>query len=228
MLASVMEGFGRTASEFCERDNKAVSDSVLLSIAEFLQPGDVIVTRHAKALTNLFIPGFWPHAALYIGTPQQRRAADIEIDSSKEPLWVDDICMLEALKDGVRFRPLSETLAVDVFAVLRPNLSPGSINRAIERAVMHEGKMYNFDFDFFNSDRVVCTEVIYRAYDGLEDLRFPLQERAGRKTLSAEDLLDFALDTESFTPVAIFGVRNCEGAVLFGDAVRDALIASYR
>ena len=105
---------------------------------------------------------------------------------------------------------------------------PDSIRQAIERALQHEGKLYNFDFDFFSSDRIVCTEVVYRAYDGLEDLRFPLSERAGRKTLSAEDLLDFALDTESFTPAAIFGVTDCEDAVMYGEGVRDALIASYR
>ena len=228
ILAGIMEGVGRTASEFCEMRNKRVTPDILHSVAEILQPGDVIVTRHAKALTNLFLPGFWPHAALYIGTPRQRMAANIKIDLGREQRWVNDVCMLEALKDGVNFRPLRETLAVDVFAVLRPNLDPENIKRAIERAVQHEGKMYKFDFDFFSSDRVVCTEVVYRAYDGLEDLRFPLHERGGRKTLSAEDLLDFALDTNAFTPVAIFGLEDCEDAILYGDGVRDALAASYR
>lgn len=228
LLASVLEGFGRTASEFCETENKWVSEDVRRSIADFLQPGDIIVTRHAKALTNLFLPGFWPHAALYIGTPEQRKVAGISVDPDKQRLWVDDICVLEARKDGVCLRPLGDTLSVDVFVVLRPTLSSESIGQAIGRAVLHEGKKYNFDFDFFNSDRIVCTEVIYRAYDGLEGIRFPLQERAGRKTLSAEDLLDFALATRAFTPAAIFGVKNCEGAIVYGDAVRNILIESYR
>jgi len=228
ILAGVMEGVGRTASEFCDFDNKRVSDDVLSSIAEFLQPGDVIVTRHAKALTNLFIPGFWPHAALYIGTQEQRQSTNIVTTPAIEQLWVDDVCVLEARKDGVRLRPLNDTLCVDTFVVLRPNLGADSIRQAIERALLHQGKMYNFDFDFFSSDRIVCTEVVYRAYDGLEDLQFQLNERAGRKTLSAEDLLDFALDTGAFTPVAIFGVKDCEDAIIYGEAVRNALIASYR
>jgi hypothetical protein len=228
ILAGVMEGVGRTASEFCDFDNKRVSDDVLSLIAKFLQPGDVIVTRHAKALTNLFIPGFWPHAALYIGTREQHESTKIDMTVTISQLWVDDICVLEARKDGVRLRPLSDTLSVDTFVVLRPNLSPDSIRHAIERALLHQGKMYNFDFDFFSSDRIVCTEVVYRAYDGLEGVRFRLSERAGRKTLSAEDLLDFALDTEAFTPVAIFGVKDCVDSVMFGEGVHDALIASYR
>lgn len=228
ILSGVMEGVGRTASEFCEWENKNVTEDVRVSISAFLQPGDVIITRHAKALTNLFLPGFWPHAALYVGTPEQRAASNINADWAKEQIWKDDICVLEARKDGVLLRPLSDTLSVDVFVILRPKLDQESIYRAIERAVLHEGKMYNFDFDFFNSDRIVCTEVIYRAYDGLEDLRIPLQDRAGRKTLSAEDLLDFALDTQAFTPVAIFGVEGCEDQLVYGEDVRDILIESYR
>jgi uncharacterized protein YycO len=213
ILAAIMEGVGRAASEFVEKKNKRVSGEVLDSIAGFLQPGDVIITRHAKALTNLFIPGFWPHAALYVGATEQREAGNF---------------VLEARKDGVRLRPLQDTLSVDAFVVLRPNLDSESIDKAIERAFTHEGKMYNFDFDFFNSDRVVCTELIYRSYDGLDGLRFPLHDRAGRKVHTAEDFLDFAIDTEAFEPVAIFGVDACDGAVMFGEAVCDTLVASYR
>jgi len=228
LFAAVLEGFGRAASELVERENKRVTPDVRESIEAFMQPGDVIVTRHAKALTNLFFPGFWPHAALYVGTPTQRDACKIEVQPEKEQLWTDDKCVLEALKDGVRLRPLSETLAVDTFVILRPNLEPANIKRAVERAVQHEGKLYNFDFDFFNSDRIVCTEVIYRAFDGLEDLAFPLCERAGRKTFSAEDFLDYALDTNAFTAIAIFGVDGCMESVRYHEGVQDALVSSYR
>jgi uncharacterized protein YycO len=213
VMSSVMEGVGRVASEIVEKTNKKVTDDVLESIAAFLQPGDVIITRHAKALTNLFMPGFWPHAAFYVG-PQERRDADK--------------CVLEARKDGVLLRPLHDTLSVDAFVVLRPNLGEESIAQAIARAFMHEGKMYNFDFDFFNSDRVVCTELVYRSYDGLDGLQIPLVDHAGRRVLSAEQFLDFALDTQAFTPVAIFGVEGCETEVLYGTGVGDALLTSYR
>ena len=209
-------------------DHKQVTRHTVNAAAAFLQPGDVIVTRHAKALTNLFFPGFWPHAALYVGTPAQRQAAGASAARKNPALREPGVSVLEAKKDGVLLRPLVETLTVDAFTILRPNLRSAAITRAIERALAHEGKQYNFDFNFFNSDRIVCTELVYRAFDGLEDLDFPLRERAGRKTLSAEDLLDFALDTGAFTPVAIFGVDGCRQAVLHGDGVRDALIASYR
>jgi len=227
-LASILEGFGRTASEFYSAGNKNVTPELLDQIKGLLRPGDVIVTRHAKALTNLFLPGYWPHAALYIGTVEQREALGIRADWAKEKIWTGDLCVLEARKDGVKFRPLSDTLAVDVFTILRPRLTAASVRDGIERAVLHEGKMYNFDFDFYTSDRLVCTEVIYRAFDGLEQVQFPLRERANRKTMSAEDLLDYALDSEQFDIVAIFGVQGGTDHVVQGSEAKKLLIASYR
>jgi hypothetical protein len=227
-LATVMEGVGRAASDIYKAGDKKVTDEVRQVIAGFLEPGDIIVTRHAIALTNLFIPGFWPHAALYVGTPEQRDALGVRVPADKHALWTGPVCILEALKDGVRLRPLSDTLAVDYFVVLRPRLPASTVRQAIERGITHEGKMYNFDFDFFTSDRLVCTEVMYRSYDGLDGIEFPLTERAGRKTLSAEDMLDFALYGDTFEAIAIFGVEGCENGIVYGDRVRELLLASYR
>lgn len=228
VLAKILEGVGRTAAEVADLKNKSVTAEVRESIGAFLQPGDVIITRHAKALTNLFIPGYWPHAAFYIGTSAQVAGANIEKSTRVEQLWMDDICVLEARKDGVRLRSLAESLSVDKFVVLRPNLEKDVIHDAIGRALTHQGKLYNFDFDFFTSDRIVCTELVYRAYDGLGGMHFPLSERAGRQALSAEQLIDFALDTGCFDPVAIFGVEGCRDDVLYGEECRAVLEATYR
>ncbi|MDJ0917042.1 MAG: YiiX/YebB-like N1pC/P60 family cysteine hydrolase [Woeseiaceae bacterium] len=227
VLSGVAEGVGRVASDIQLTDRKNVSDEIRERIGAKLKPGDILITRHATALTNLFMPGFWPHAALYVGTPEQRDALGTTVPDNKRTLWTDDTCTLEALKDGVRLRRLSDTLLVDYFVVLRPQLPDASIRQAIERGLVHEGKMYNFDFDFFSSDRLVCTEVIYRSYDGIDGLDFPLTDRAGRKTLSAEDLLNFALENEALEPFAIFGVAGCESDVVLGDRVRELLVASF-
>lgn len=202
---AVLEGFGRTASRINPGKVKRVTAAVRDEVAALLRPGDVIVSRHRYALTNYPLPGVWPHVSLYIGTAQQRDELGVDLDPVLAARWCGDRCTLEALRDGVRFRPLAETLNVDAFAILHPRVSVAGIAQALARAAVHEGKGYNFDFDFFTSDRLVCTEVVYRAYDGVEGMEFPLVERAGRQTLSAEDLLDIALDRGAFTPVALFG-----------------------
>ena len=136
--------------------------------------------------------------------------------------------MLEARKDGVCFRELDDTLAVDAVAVIRPKLDRRDIARALERVITHEGKLYNFDFDFFSADRLVCTEVIYRAYDNVGALKFDLKQRAGRLTFSAEDLLDMAVDDRGFEALAMFGCEGCRDTLVTGPQARTVLAASYR
>ncbi|MCG8457839.1 MAG: hypothetical protein MI919_16305 [Holophagales bacterium] len=228
-LFSLLESGGRFASEIRDRWRpKAVDEDVRRRLQELLRPGDVLVTRHTRALTNLFLPGFWPHAALHVGTETDRRRLGVAIEPRLEAFWTGPNRVLEALADGVRFRPLEQTLAVDAVALIRPRLSEAGIADALGRATRHAGKGYNFDFDFFRSDRLVCTEVIYRAFDGVEGLELPLGERAGRPTLSAEDLLDLALDTPTFELVALFGAPEAPTTLLEGPEAREPLERSYR
>ena len=225
---AVLEAGGRVVSELRDPHVEKLPASIRASLAELLRPGDVLVTRHERALTNLFLPGFWPHAALYVGTRADRERLGVELDAGRAARWDGDRCVLEALKDGVLFRPLGETLAVNAVAVIRPRLGEADLARAFARASLHEGKGYNFDFDFLRSDRLVCTEVVFRAFDGLGDIEIGLTERAGRPTLSAEDLLDLALAGRGFDPVGLFGPAPAERSLLTGPGVARALAATYR
>jgi hypothetical protein len=50
-----------------------------------LQPGDVAVTRQNWFLSNIGLPGFWPHAFLYVGRPEDW--APLELDPQVQA-WV--------------------------------------------------------------------------------------------------------------------------------------------
>lgn len=211
----LLETSGRIISELHDRwTPKRVTQTIRDQLADILEPGDILLTKHQGALTNLFLPGFWPHAALYVGAIHQH--PDLHISDRTREHWFGTRCVLEALKDGVHFRPLHKTLQVDAFAVVRPKLNPDQIKTGIENVAVHAGKLYNFNFDFFSSDRLVCTEVVYRAFDGLGDFQLPLKERAGRPTLSANDLMDAALDGSYLTPIACFGLEGCEDTIIQG------------
>lgn len=226
MLSRAVEKVGRTASEIQLPLEKRVSVERRNSMLDFLQPGDVLITRHDAALTNLFLPGFWPHAALYVGTEAQREVLGVNVDTHIASKWAGDKCVFEALKDGVRFRPITQTLAVDNFVVLRPTLSASEIRAGIERVVVHEGKLYNYDFDFFGSEKLVCSEVVYRAYDGLGDLSFPLIERAGRHTLSPEDIVDLAINGNGLSVVGIYGFGASRETLVTGQKARQLVVHS--
>jgi hypothetical protein len=227
-LFSVFAFSGRMISRIRYGRSKHLKPRLCRTLADLLRPGDVLVTRHNRALTNLFLPGFWPHVALYIGAAGDWPEGAIDIDEARRRRWQGPIRVLEARKDGVLLRPLEETLAVDAVAVIRPRLTTEEVARAIGAALVHEGKLYNFDFDFFRSDRLVCSEVVYRAYDGIGNLDLTLRPRSGRPTLSAEDLLDLALAGEGFQVVALAGVRRCRRRPLTGSAAARALAATYR
>lgn len=182
---------------------KRVTPGVVESAASFLKPGDILITRHDDALSNLFLPGFWPHAALYLGPPAVRREAGLP---DRGP---DEAPVLEAKKDGVKLRPLSETLAVDAFLILRPHLDSQDLPGLIERALSHEGKLYDFLFDFRRAERLACTEVIYRSFHGLGPWRLALVRKGGRLTLPAETLIQQVLDQDFAGVAAIFGAENC-------------------
>jgi hypothetical protein len=230
-LFFLFESFGNDLSEMTQPlvkqagAGKRISSDMREQLIALAQPGDVFVTRHDDAMTNLFLPGFWPHAALFIGTDRDREKIGVEPSRPAHQSQVGQVHFLEAKKDGVLFRPDIDTLAVDACVILRPRLEKKNLVQALNRALTHGGKLYDFVFDFSSADRLVCSELIYRAYDGTEDIRFDLNEKAGRKYLSTEDFLNQAISQNWFDVVALYGVGN--DLFFEGDDAKKRLIDSY-
>jgi len=197
-------------------------------LIRLLRPGDVLVVRKEFAATNYFLPGYWPHAALFLGRPSDLAACGIADHEHVRPRvpklaaitpltgvlmpneahsWSDGAehpCVLEAMKDGVKIRSINSTLNSDSVVVIRPLLDATQVGCALAQALMHEGKAYDFDFDFCASHRLVCTEVIYRAYEGVAGVQFDLRRHVGRFALAASDLVRMALDQRYFELVAVY------------------------
>ncbi|WP_338288948.1 YiiX/YebB-like N1pC/P60 family cysteine hydrolase [Luteolibacter sp. LG18] len=200
---------------------KRVTPELRAALAPHLRPGDVVVTRHDDAVSNLFLPGFWPHAVLHLGSAEERAALGIESPAHGR----GEVRFLESKKDGVRFRPMDETLEVDACVVLRPPLEGEGLATAIRRAMSHEGKLYDFLFDFRSADRLACTAVIYRGFDGVGPVAFRLKEVSGRLCLPAEDLLDQALGC-GFRVVATCGIGG--NSLLLGAPAEEAFRATRK
>ena len=194
-------------------------ERIVTELAQIIRPGDVMVVRKEHALTNYFLPGHWPHAALYLGTASDLNTAGLASAPAVARCWPQIECphgtprVFEAMKDGVRIRQWNSALACDSVVLLRPLLPPAVIATALARVLEHEGKSYDFDFDFGRSDRLVCTEVIYRAYDGVEGTRIPLTRRAGRPTFSGLDLVRLALDRQGFEVITTFVPQHAPSLV---------------
>ncbi len=185
---------------------KRVTDEVRAKVLAFCKPGDVFVTRHDDALSNVFLPGFWPHAALFIGNADQRRALGLPDIETARHRHGERIVFMESKKDGVLFRPVEDTLELDAFIIMRPVLSDEALRAALTCAMTHVGKLYDFAFDFASADRLACTELIYRTYHMAGDIRFTPEEIAGRTCLSAESLMNQAIGRGYFDVVAAYGI----------------------
>lgn len=198
---------------------KRIDAELRSDILALARPGDVFITRHDDALSNLFLPGFWPHGALFLG-----QGPDLPADCHPlPPTDESDSWFLEAKKDGVKIRTSAETMAVDALVVLRPPLAEKDLHHALQRALSHRGKPYDFLFDFRTADRLVCTEVVYRGFHGIGPVRFHLREVGGRLCLPAEEFLDQALAC-GFEIILTAGLQG--NILLTGKEAHQAFLAS--
>ncbi len=178
-----------------------ITQAQIQDLKQILQPGDLIVERRNWFLSNGFLPGFWKHMALYVGSAEDLERRGLSLDPLVQP-HVEKFRqadqhgylprVIEVVSSGVIFSPLEHTAAADDLAVLRPRLSESRKNAAIARAFSHLGKTYDFDFDFFSTDKLVCTELVYRVYDepiGGESIRLPLARVMGRDTMPADEVV---------------------------------------
>lgn len=229
VIFSFLEVSGRTLSNLTASwRRKRVIPSVRRRLGELLEPGDVVVTRHSQVASNLFLPGWWPHASLHIGDSDQRHDLEIQVPPSPQVQRSQEPRFIEARKDGVWSRPIEDTLKVDAVAVIRPRLARSDRKLLIERAIRHHGKEYDFSFDFSRGDRLVCTELIWRSIEGLGGIEMPLKIRAGRPNLSAEDLLDRAVEGTGFEVVALYGAPGCRFTIAEGERACRLLASSFR
>jgi hypothetical protein len=171
-----------------------ISREQVLSVLERTQPGDILVARQNWYLSNIGLPGFWPHAELYVGTPGQLSAhfdADPDVQAWLATLpgqprtlgehlarlfpekWAqyrgtdghgDPLRIIESISEGVSFTGPEHGMRVDYLGVLRPRLPLREKAQAIVRAFTYQGRPYDFDFDFFSDATLVCTELVSKAY----------------------------------------------------------------
>lgn len=176
LVASIARFLGDTRTS---HPPPAVSTAQLATLAGDLRPGDVVLVRQDRYLSNAFLPGFWPHAMIYLGPSDEWTRLELSdgttlsddpvvralLERYAEPIDGKPARVIEAISEGVVFNSLEHAVQKDYVAVLRPLLPVAAIAEGIRRALRFLGRPYDFNFDFATDDRIVCTELVYRAYD---------------------------------------------------------------
>jgi hypothetical protein len=138
---------------------------------------------------------------------------------------------LEAVSEGVVFTTLEDAAHADHVAALRPRLSAIEKAAALLRAFGYAGRPYDFNFDFRTDAVLVCSELVYKAYEpgpGRIGLRLPLVEILGRPVLPPNEIVRF-FDAELGIPAAQLElVRFLDGRGANGVAVESDIEAFRR
>jgi hypothetical protein len=198
------------------KDIALISEELATEASQRSQPGDILVERRNWYVSNVGLPGFWPHAALYLGSTDELAAyfADAEVQEAfKQPFaqYLEQKHarafaeyraldheqhtnrILEAMSEGVVFTSVEHSIATaDYVAAVRPMRSKLDKARAIDRAFSYAGRPYDFDFDFFTDASLVCSELVYKAYEPRSDctgVAFPLERVVGRMTLGPNTMV---------------------------------------
>ncbi|MEE9563045.1 MAG: YiiX/YebB-like N1pC/P60 family cysteine hydrolase [Thermoanaerobaculia bacterium] len=168
-------------------------------LLDLLQPLDLLLEKTPFRLTDLFIPGHFGHVAIWMGTYQELKQLGIwehEIFAEDRYKAYREMVrkghsVLEALRTGVELNTLEEFLNVDDLAVLRPvYLDQEEIPDTLIRAFRQVGKAYDFNFEVETTDKIVCSELAYHVYPGVD---WQTDQQLGRFTISPDHVASEAL-----------------------------------
>jgi hypothetical protein len=202
-------------TRLARESRRLIDDEKLATFHAQLEPGDIIVERRNWYLSNIGLPGFWPHAELYLGTqaqilsalgnvPEVRTAFGSlgeHFEGASPAAWASlatsdrdghALCIIEAVSEGVVTSSLEHACGADYVAALRPRVGPLTRVRAIERALRFWGRPYDFNFDFATDDELVCSELVVKAYEpdaGQEGINIPYVDIIGRRAVPPTEIV---------------------------------------
>jgi len=222
-----------------------IESASLTAAAHRLEPADTLLARREWHLTNLGIPGYWTHAALYVGTLENIDAyfGDLpELEGTTASQWIRErfpsahaqmsapdehgypIAVVEAVTAGVKVSSFEKAGSSDALAALRPRISKSDKLRAILDALQHLGKPYDYNFDLATDNELVCSELVYKAYQRARGIELRATTFNGRSLLSPNAICEkYDAELDGGAPeleLALFLDGIAPGRVEEGDAER--------
>jgi hypothetical protein len=201
LMGRLSQIFGNTAGRVQTRSGKlksmAKDPATMTAIKNELKPLDILLEKTPFRLTDYFIPGFYGHVALWLGTPHEWGSWPVMHQGKQIPLIIHPLVLelmplltenklvLEALRiPGVTLNTIEHFMDIDDLLILR---SPGLTQNGemILQALEQYGKPYDFNFDVETQRELVCSELVYVVYDQ-ED--WPTERSFGRYTIGPDQV----------------------------------------
>ena len=180
-------------------------DDVTAAVRAELRSGDILLEKTPFRLTDKLIPGYWGHAAVWVGGEEELREMEI---------WDDPVVVryqgeirsgrmvVEALRSGVEINPLESFMNIDSLGVMRRPAADRQARAQVVLAALRQiGKPYDFNFDVESKERVYCSKLVYLAYG---DLDWATQRSLGRTTFTPDDVAVRAVSGDELELVAFY------------------------
>lgn len=208
LVGRISQIFGNTVGRVQTRDGKmkalTKSPEVMKSMKKRLRPLDIFFEKTPFRLTDKFIPGYFGHVAIWLGTPEELLEMTVFYEGKVIPLLNHPTVLpylermsrgelvVEALREpGVTMNTLEHFLDVDDFLVVRSTNKGLTPAEHILRALEQVGKPYDFNFDVETERAIVCSELVYTVFN---DLEWPLDQSMGRYTISPDHVAWRSMD----------------------------------
>ena len=141
--------------------------SAMREILNLIQPGDILLRRYSHYVGSLMVPGYFSHAAIYVGNNE----------------------IIHMLGEGINKEDILVFLRCDDVALLR-HRTPELIQRVIQNAKMYfEQKIkYDYNFNTKDSEKFYCTEFVDKCADSIV-----LKSLKKRKAAMPDDFINETL-----------------------------------
>lgn len=201
LIGFVSKIFGNSAGLFQVRSGKlkklARNEKVMAGIKKKLKPLDILLEKTPFRLTDHFIPGYFGHVAIWLGTADELDKYKVthngrEMSILEHPDVLPHLeklsqgkLVLEALRrPGVTLNTLENFMDIDDFVVIEtPKLSDEETAYLLLRAFRQIGKPYDFNFDVETERSIVCSELVYTVF--VNEV-WPTEVTMGRYTISPD------------------------------------------
>ena len=162
----VSKTLGNTAGLVETRKGKLYDDpDVADKVRSVIRAGDILLEKTPFRLTDKLIPGYWGHAAVFIGTADELKALGIWDHPVVKPFQQEILegkQIDEALRDDVQLNTIEHFLNVDDLAIMHDTTESDKAKAdRIILALRQLGKEYDFNYDIESSVKIVCSELVY-------------------------------------------------------------------
>ena len=207
VVNGLSSGFSNAVGSYEERKGLLYKNVELeQDITKQLQIGDILLEKTPFRLTDSMIPGHWGHAAVWVGTEQELRAIDLWshplVARYHEQIKRGEL-VAESLRTGTTLSTMSHFMNIDDLGVIRSRqpLTDEEMRDTIILALRQIGKAYDFNFDVETTDKIVCSQLVYLAYN---KINWPTESVVGRYTISPDNIAVKALNDGPFELVMFY------------------------